>query len=142
VKRSRAAATWLHARIVAAFPPEFRRRYGEEMRLDFTDEVDTCTTLPALAVTAGRGYGDLVVSVIREWRRHDLLRMLVSAAAAHAGIWSIGMAVAAMQWPRGPRLFPVMLTLGLLGVSGIALTVWRQAALRRDCCSLRAAELD
>jgi hypothetical protein len=142
MKRSRAAARWLHAQIVGAFPPEFSRRYRDEIRLDFTDDVEACATLPALAVTAGRGYADLVVSVIREWRRHDVLRMLAYATCAHAGIWSIGMAVAAMQWPRGPRLFPLVFTFALLGASGIALTVWRQTTLRRGCCSLRAAELD
>jgi hypothetical protein len=142
MRRSRAAAMWLHSGLVCVMPPEFKHRYRDEMQLDFLDQLHTCLTRMELAVTTFHGCADLVVTAIREWRRHDLPRMLAGAASAHASIWLFGMAIAAMEWPRGSRLRSLVLTFALLSLPGIALTVWRQVAPRRRCCSLRAAELD
>jgi hypothetical protein len=137
-------AVLAYAGLAYLFPGEFRRRYKAEMQLDFTDEVHVCATAADLAVTAGRAYWDLVLSLVREWRASEALRLLVYAGLAHAGIWLIGVVVAAWQWPGGSRLYPVVVTFAVLSAPGIAVTVWRQRLRihRAGCCSLDVAELD
>ena len=114
------------------------------MRLDFADDLARCTTAADLAMMVARACGDLGISVAREWCASELLKLLISAGMAHAGIWLVGVAIAAWQWPGGSRLYPVVLTFAVLSAPGIALTVWRQRfrVERAGCCSLSVAELD
>jgi hypothetical protein len=142
--RLRRIALFAHAGLAYLFPGEFRRRYTADMRLDFADDVQACATAADLTVTVGRAYVDIVISLAREWCASESLKLLIYAGVAHAGIWLIGVAIAAWQWPGGPPLYPVLLTFAVLSVPGIALIVWRQRcrAQRAGCCSLSVAELD
>jgi len=96
------------------------------------------------ARTYARDCGDLVVCAAREWWGSELLKLLIYAGLAHAGIWLIGVAIAAWQWPRGSRLYPVVVSFAVLSAPGIAVTLWRQRLRihRTAYCSLRVAELD
>jgi hypothetical protein len=125
-------------------PGEFRRRYRAEMQFDFADEMNLCVTAVEIGVTAARAYRDLVVSAVREWWSSEGLRLLMYAGVAHAGIWLLGVGVAAWQWPGGSRLYPVVVTFAVLSAPGIAVAVWRQRLRinRAGCCSLVVAELD
>ena len=142
--RLRRAAIALHSGIVGVLPGEFRRRYRPEMQCDFADDMKMCVTAVEVGVTAARAYGDLLVSAVREWWSSEGLRLLIYAGLAHAGIWLIGVAVAAWQWPGGSRLYPVVISFAVLSAPGIAVTLWRQRLRihRAGCCSMRSAELD
>ena len=130
--------------LTCLLPGEFKRRYGAEMRLDFADDLARCTTAADFGVMLARACGDLVASIAREWCASELLKLLIYAGMAHAGIWLVGVAIAAWQWPGGSRLYPVVLTFAVLSAPGIGLIVWRQRlqVQRAGCCSLGVAELD
>jgi hypothetical protein len=141
--RSRRIALIAYAGLTSLFPGEFRRRHREEMQLDFEDEVHASATGVELALTVGRACWDLAISLAREWCASEALRLLIYANLAHAGIWLTAVAVSAWQWPRGPHLYPVVLTFGAWSVLGVALTVWRQRnTSNRGGCSVSVAELD
>lgn len=129
--RLRRAAIALHGGFVSVLPGEFRCRYRAEMQFDFADDMNMCVTAVEIGVTAARAYGDLVVSAVREWRSSEGLRLLIYAGLAHAGIWLIGVAVAAWEWPGGSRLYPVVVTFAVLSAPGIAVAVWRQRLAAR-----------
>ena len=114
------------------------------MRIDFADDLARCATAVDLGVMVARACGDLVVSVAREWCGSESLRLLIYAGMAHAGIWLVGVAIAAWQWPGGPPLYPVVMAFAVLSAPGIAVIVWRQRlrVQRAGCCSLGVAELD
>ena len=133
-----------YTRLTCLFPGEFRRRYSAEMRFDFVDDLARCTTAADLGVMVARACGDLVASVVREWWASESLKLLIYAGMAHAGIWLVGVAVAAWQWPKGSPLYPVVISFAVLSAPGIAVTVWRQRLRihRAGCCSLGLAELD
>jgi hypothetical protein len=140
----RRIALLAYAGLMNLLPGEFKRRHTAEMRLDFADDVQACATAADLAVTAGHAYGDIAISVAREWCGSEGLRLLIYAGLAHGGIWLIGVAVAAWQWPGGPPLYPLIVIFAALSVPGIAVTVWRQRVRmhRAGGCSLSVAEID
>jgi CHASE2 domain-containing sensor protein len=144
MSRLRRAAITLHAGFVRLLPGEFRRRHRAEIQLDFAEDLHRCATAREIGLTAARDCGDLVVSAAREWWGSESLKLLIYAGLAHAGIWLIGVAVAAWQWPRGPRLYPVVISFAVLSAAGIAVTLWRQRRRihRTAYCSLSVAELD
>jgi len=124
--RIRRIAVVAYARLVSLFPSEFRRRHRGEMQLDFEDQVQASATAGDCVLTVGRAYGDLVISLGREWLASEALRLLISAAFAHAGIWLTAVAIAAWQWPGGAALYPLVLTFAVLSTPGVALAVWWQ----------------
>lgn len=139
----RRTALVAYAWLASLFPCEFRRRHRGEMQLDFEDQMHASVTPADVVLTAGRAYGDLVISLGREWLASEALRLLISATLAHAGIWLMAVAIAAWQWPGGAALYPVVLTFALLSAPGVALAVWRQRLhVYRRGCSLGVAELD
>jgi hypothetical protein len=144
ISRLRRAAITLHAGFVCLLPGEFKRRYRAEIQLDFAEDLHGCATTREIVLTAARDCGDLVVSAAREWWGSESLKLLIYAGLAHAGIWLIGVAIAAWQWPRGSRLYPVVVSFAVLSAPGIAVTLWRQRLRiqRTAYCSLRVAELD
>jgi hypothetical protein len=137
------AAVVVHAALASLFPREFRLRYRDEMQLDFTDELHACPTGSEVCGTACRAYGDLLVSVVREWRRSEAIRLLFYAGLAHGGMWLIAVAIASWEWPGGSRLYPLVATFALLSAPGIAVALWRQRFQQASgYCSLGVAELD
>jgi hypothetical protein len=144
MSRLRRTAITLHAGFVRLLPGEFRRRYRAEIQLDFAEDLHGCATAREIGLTAARDCGDLVVSAAREWWRSESLKLLIYAALAHTGIWLIGVVIAAWQWPRGSRCYPVVVSFAVLSAPGLAVTLWRQRLRihRRAYCSLSVAELD
>jgi hypothetical protein len=135
----------LYDGLVCVLPREFRQRYRDEMRLDFTDQLNACATRSELLRAVGNAHVDLLVSVVREWRASETLRLPLYAVLAHTGIWLTCVVMAAWQWPGGSRVFPVVLAFALMSAPGILLTIWRQrlhTMRSAGCCPSRAAELD
>jgi hypothetical protein len=140
----RRAVTVLHAGLLGLCPREFRRRHGDEMRLDFADDLRACATAVELGTAACRAYVDLLVSAAREWWGSEGASLVVYAVLAHGLVWLLALAVAKWEWPGGPHLYPLVLEFGVLSVLGIAITLWRQrrSLHSRAYCSLSVAELD
>ena len=128
----RRAAITVHGGFISVLPSEFRRRYRAEMQIDFVEDLNACGTAGEVGLAAVRACGDLVVSAAREWWGSEALKPLICAGLAHTGIWLIGVAVAAWQWPGGSRLFPLVLTFALISAPGIAVAVWWQRLAARQ----------
>lgn len=122
----RRLAQSLHSALVGVFPSEFRRRHGDELQIDFADDLNACTTAAQLGVASVRAYTDLIGSILREWGSSESLRLLIVAGLSHAGWWLTAVAIAAWQWPGGSRLYPLVIALTVLSVPGVVVAVWRQ----------------
>ena len=87
--------------LLRLYPEPFRRRYGAEMSLDFTDGwAEARATGPAAVLRfACRVAGDLAVSLLREWTRGARLVIVAATAGVTLLLW--GLALRPWVWLRG-----------------------------------------
>ena len=87
--------------LLRLYPELFRRRYGVEMSLDFTDGWAEARAggLLSLLRFAIRVAGDLAVSLVREWTRGARLVIVATTAVVTLLLWSL--ALRPWVWLRG-----------------------------------------
>jgi hypothetical protein len=87
-------------------PEDFRRRYAEEMALDFEDGWrDAATGGWRRRVEFGmRASGDLAVSLLREWTRGARLGVVAATASVTALLWGLALRPWSWLWHTSPRL--------------------------------------
>ena len=82
------------------YPVEFRRRYAEEMRLDFEDalqEALSAGAISALLFACGQT-ADICSRLVREWSRGTRAGTLAATTLVTAAIW--GLALRPWAWTR------------------------------------------
>ena len=91
--RAYRVALWL-------YPEAFRRRYADEMRLDFEDALQEAVAAGAIAVLlfACRQTADTCSSLLREWSRGTRAATLAAAIVITDALW--GLALRPWAWTR------------------------------------------
>ena len=82
-----------YEKLLRLYPESFRRRYGVEMSLDFTDGWREARAHGAAATVAfaSRVAGDLAVSLVREWTRGARLAIVAATAGVTLLLWALAL---------------------------------------------------
>jgi hypothetical protein len=86
---------------LSLYPEAFRRRYAEEMRLDFEDALQEAVTVGAIAALlfVRRQTVDMCSSLIREWSRGTRAATIAAATTViTVALW--GLALRPWAWMR------------------------------------------
>jgi hypothetical protein len=75
------------------YPEAFRRRYADEMRLDFEDALQGAVAAGAIAVLlfASRQTADMGSSLLREWSRGTRAATIAVTAVITAALWGLAL---------------------------------------------------
>ena len=86
--------------VLACYPGDFRRRYAQEMRLDFEDALQEAVAAGAVAVlrVACRQGTDTCWSLVREWSRGPRVVTAAATTVITVALW--GLALRPWSWPR------------------------------------------
>ena len=90
--------------LLRLYPHAFRRRFGEEMSLDFADGWAAARAKgPAATLCFTRRVaGDLAVSLLREWARGSRMVLAASTALATLLLWGLALRPWAWRWDTRP----------------------------------------
>lgn len=117
--------------LLRLYPAAFRRRYAAEMSLDFKDALNAARGggWTAVGACAGRAFGDLAVSLAREWTRGGRLVLAAAAAAVTLLLWGLALRPWAWKWdiqpgpPAQARGAPPVTEVELLVLAMLALVI-------------------
>lgn len=137
-------SAWLNTYVTALrlYPEPFRRRYSGEMALDFADALaDASRSNQRVVGVVGRAYGDLVMSLFREWFRAVHVAIVLATMVVTLALWGMALRPWAWRWDIQPRQHPpsVPVTAGeLLVMAAVAMVpvvvvlLFAGRMLRRD----------
>ena len=114
--------------LLRLYPPAFRRRFSEEMSLDFADgwaEARAKGPVATLCFTR-RVTGDLAVSLLREWARGSRMVLAAFTALATLLLWGLALRPWAWRWdtrpgPPPPASFSLVTETELLALAAAAI---------------------
>lgn len=87
------------------YPEAFRRRYAEEMRLDFEDGLQEALATGATAALlfACRHTADMCSSLIREWSLGTRAAAIAATTFTTVALWGLALRPWAWNWSIRPR---------------------------------------
>ena len=126
------------------YPADFRRRFVDEMSLDFDDGYAVACQRghQALVSFIARCYGDLVRSLVMQWLRNASLIVSGASIVLALAMWAATFLVAAYEWPNGPFTTWFVWQLGIALTAGSVLTQGFLWINRFDNFGLRCSELE
>jgi hypothetical protein len=116
---------WLYPWLLRLYPRAFYRRFAREMCADFRDGYAAARRGGArsLAPFLIRGYTDVAVSLVSEWRKTDSFVIWGTSVSVALSIWTGALLVATLEWRHGPASPSFVLQLAVALVVGSTLTI-------------------